>query len=242
MHHCCITVSSQPVSLSGHNCANSGSFTLSPPTWFLFVTVQIWHFISLISIFVKVTRSRVSFPGSVGVIGILEHCITWFVSNLVSNCVNCDLSLCSDHGHKCFDQVSARTSEALWPSTLCLAKCLKAQLYSAITLFLCMTPCEVAWWYHSRSVTKNLTPYRFNSAGWGLYGQNAEIHSFPTMYIMVGVNEVEMGQNNDFLPKNGLKIAFLSITILDHPTSDWAGTQNFKGIAKFNMCFKNNGI
>ena len=58
------------------------------------------------------------------------------------------------------------------------------------------------------------------------------------MYIMVGVNEVEMGQNNDFLPKNGLKIAFLSITILDHPTSDWAGTQNFKGIAKFNMCFK----
>ena len=59
------------------------------------------------------------------------------------------------------------------------------------------------------------------------------------MYIMVGVNEVEMGQNNDFLPKNGLKIAFLSITILDHPTLDWAGTQNFKGIAKFNMCFKN---
>ena len=105
-----------------------------------------------------------------------------------------------------------------------------------------MTPCEVVWWYHSRSVTKNLTPYRFNSAGWGPYGQNAEIHSFPTMYIMVGVNEVEMGQNNDFLPKNGLKIAFLSITILDHPTSDWAGTQNFKGIAKFNMCFKNNGI
>ena len=104
-----------------------------------------------------------------------------------------------------------------------------------------MTPCEVVWWYHSRSVTKNLTPYRFNSAGWGPYGQNAEIHSFPTMYIMVGVNEVEMGQNNDFLPKNGLKIAFLSITILDHPTSDWAGTQNFKGIANFNMCFEKCG-
>ena len=61
------------------------------------------------------------------------------------------------------------------------------------------------------------------------------------MYIMVGVNEVEMGQNNDFLPKNGLKIAFLSITILDHPTSDWAGTQNFKGIANFNMCFEKSG-
>ena len=25
------------------------------------------------------------------------------------------------------------------------------------------TPCEVLWWYHSQSVTKNLTPYRFNS-------------------------------------------------------------------------------
>ena len=30
-----------------------------------------------------------------------------------------------------------------------------------------MTLCEVLWWNHSRSVTKNLTPYRFNSAGWG---------------------------------------------------------------------------
>ena len=58
---------------------------------------------------------------------------------------------------------------------------------------------------------------------------------------MVGVNEVEMGQNNDFLPKNGLKTAFLSITILDHPTSDWAGTQIFKGIANFNMCFEKCG-
>ena len=47
-----------------------------------------------------------------------------------------------------------------------------------------------------------------------------------------------MGQNNDFLQKSGQKTAFLSITILDHPTLDWAGAQNFKGIAKVNMCFK----
>ena len=47
-----------------------------------------------------------------------------------------------------------------------------------------------------------------------------------------------MGQNNDFLQKSGLKTAFLSITILDYPTSDWAGSQNFKGIANFNMCFE----
>ena len=50
-----------------------------------------------------------------------------------------------------------------------------------------------------------------------------------------------MGQNNDFLQKSGQKTAFLSITILDHPTLDWAGTQNFKGIAKVNMCFKKDG-
>ena len=56
-----------------------------------------------------------------------------------------------------------------------------------------------------------------------------------------GVNGVKMGQNNDFLPKNGLKTAFLSITILDHPTSDWAGTHIFKGIANFNMCFEKCG-
>ena len=50
-----------------------------------------------------------------------------------------------------------------------------------------------------------------------------------------------MGQNNDFLQKCGQKTAFLSITILDHPTLDWAGTQNFKGIANFNMCFEKCG-
>jgi len=50
-----------------------------------------------------------------------------------------------------------------------------------------------------------------------------------------------MGQNNDFLQKSGQKTAFLSITILDHPTLDWAGTQNFKGIANFNMCFEKCG-
>ena len=58
-----------------------------------------------------------------------------------------------------------------------------------------MTLCEVLWWKLSRSVTKNLTAYRFNSAGWGLDGMKAEIHSFPTMYIMGGVSGVEMGQN-----------------------------------------------
>ena len=65
--------------------------------------------------------------------------------------------------------------------------------------------------------------------------------AFQPCITLGGVYWVEMGQNYDFLPKNGLKTAFLSITILDHPTSDWAGTQNFKGIANFNMCFEKFG-
>ena len=49
-----------------------------------------------------------------------------------------------------------------------------------------MTLCEVLWWKLSRSVTKNLTAYRFNSGRWGLDDMKREIHSFPTMYIMGG--------------------------------------------------------
>ena len=71
-----------------------------------------------------------------------------------------------------------------------------------------MTLCEVLWWNHSRSVTKNLTPYRFNSAGWGLYGQNAEIHSFPTMYIMVGGKWGRNGSKQWFSPKKWSKNSF----------------------------------
>ena len=61
------------------------------------------------------------------------------------------------------------------------------------------------------------------------------------MYIMGGVIGVEMGQNNDFLQKSGQKTAFLSITILDHPTSDWAVTHIFEDIANFHRCFEKFG-
>ena len=78
--------------------------------------------------------------------------------------------------------------------------------------------------------------------GWGLDSLKGEIHSFPTMNIMRrGVNRVEMGQNKDFLQKYAFKTAFLSSTILDHPTSDWAVTHNFKDIANFHRCFKKFG-
>ena len=56
-----------------------------------------------------------------------------------------------------------------------------------------------------------------------------------------GVNGVEMGQNNDFLQKSGLKTLILAVMVLDQLTLEWAGTQNFKGIAISNMCFEKSG-
>ena len=70
------------------------------------------------------------------------------------------------------------------------------------------TLCEVLWWNHSRSVTKNLTPYRFNSAGWGLDGQNGEIHSFPTMYNTWGCLLGRNGSKQWFSPKKWSKNSF----------------------------------
>ena len=52
------------------------------------------------------------------------------------------------------------------------------------------------------------------------------------MYIM-GVQWVEMGQNNDLLQNSSLK----RDTNLDQPTLGGSGTQSFKGIANLNMCF-----
>jgi hypothetical protein len=50
-----------------------------------------------------------------------------------------------------------------------------------------------------------------------------------------------MGQNNDFLQKSGLKTPILAVMVLDQLTLEWAGTQNFKGIAISNMCFEKSG-
>ena len=50
-----------------------------------------------------------------------------------------------------------------------------------------------------------------------------------------------MGQKNYFLQKNGLKTLILADTVLDNPTSEWAGTHNFKEIANFHRCFEKFG-
>jgi len=55
---------------------------------------------------------------------------------------------------------------------------------------------------HSRSVTKNRTAYWSKKIYFSPGARKAEMHSFPTMYIMGEVRLVEMGQNSDFLKKS----------------------------------------
>ena len=71
-----------------------------------------------------------------------------------------------------------------------------------------MTLCKVMWGDHSQSVTKNLTPYRFNFFEWGLDGQITEIHSFPTMYIIGGGKWGRNGSKLRFSQKKWPKNSF----------------------------------
>ena len=71
--------------------------------------------------------------------------------------------------------------------------------------------------------------------------QTRQMHSFPIMYNTMGSKVDGLAVRDHFLPKNGLKTAILGDTILDRLTSERAGTQIFKGIANFSMCFEKFG-
>ena len=47
----------------------------------------------------------------------------------------------------------------------------------------------------------------------------------------------QFGETNHFLPKSGQKTLFLAVMVPDLLTSEWAGTHNFRGIAKIHKCF-----
>ena len=67
------------------------------------------------------------------------------------------------------------------------------------------------------------------------------MHSFPIMYNTMGSKVDGLAVRDHFLPKNGLKTAILGEQIRYRLTSEGAGTQIFKGIANFSMCFKKCG-
>ena len=71
--------------------------------------------------------------------------------------------------------------------------------------------------------------------------QTRQMHSFPIMYNTMGSKVDGLAVRDHFLPKNVLKTAILGDTILDRLTSERAGTQIFKGIANFCMCFEKFG-
>ena len=67
------------------------------------------------------------------------------------------------------------------------------------------------------------------------------IHSFPTRYILGGVDVVEIGQIKVFVQELGLKQGFLADTNMDYLTSEWHGTPNFKVDANFDVFPQNYG-
>ena len=90
-------------------------------------------------------------------------------------------------------------------------------------------------------VTKILALQRWSKIDFPPEFQTRQMHSFPIMYNTMGSKVDGLAVRDHFLPKNGLKTAILVLTILDRLTLEGAGTQFFKGIANFSMCFKKFG-
>jgi len=88
-----------------------------------------------------------------------------------------------------------------------------------------------------QGVSKILTAKRILPIIFPSYHLIEEIRSFPAMYNTWGGSWGQFGETNHFLPKSGLKTLFLAVMVPDHLTSEWAGTHNFRGIAKIHKCF-----
>ena len=92
-----------------------------------------------------------------------------------------------------------------------------------------------------QGVSKILTANRISAIIFPFYHLKEEIRSFPTIYNTWGGSWGQFGETNHFLPKIGQKTLFLAVMVPDHLTSEWAGTHNFRGIAKFHKCFEKSG-
>ena len=90
-------------------------------------------------------------------------------------------------------------------------------------------------------VTKILALQRWSKIDFPPEFQTRQMHSFPIMYNTMGSKVDGLAVRDHFLPKNGLKTAILGEQIRHRLTSEGAGTQIFKGIANFSMCFKKFG-
>ena len=95
--------------------------------------------------------------------------------------------------------------------------------------------------YQSVCVPKILALQRWSKIDFPPEFQTRQMHSFPIMYNTMGSKVDGLAVRDHFLPKNGLKTAILGEQIRHRLTSEGAGTQIFKGIANFSMCFKKCG-
>jgi len=93
----------------------------------------------------------------------------------------------------------------------------------------------------SGCVTKILALQRWSKIDFPPEFQTRQMHSFPIMYNTMGSKVDGLAVRDHFLPKNGLKTAILGEQIRHRLTSEGAGTQFFKGIANFSMCFEKFG-
>ena len=93
----------------------------------------------------------------------------------------------------------------------------------------------------SGGVPKNLTLHWMKKIFFSFYHQKEEIRSFPTMYNTWGCFLVRFGWKKWFIQKSTLKLGVFLDTVLDHLTSEAAGTHNFKDIANFHRCFEKSG-
>ena len=90
-----------------------------------------------------------------------------------------------------------------------------------------MTGSEINHSFLFHRVLKILTACRMLKISIARCQIEPEIHSFPTMYIMGGVNMFEMGQINDFVQKIAPKSCFFTDTYLVLPTLGGSGTPKF---------------
>ena len=93
----------------------------------------------------------------------------------------------------------------------------------------------------SGGVPKNLTLHWMKKICFSFYHHKRQIRSFPTMYNTWGCFLVQFGWKKCFIQKRTLQWGVFFDTVLDHLTSEAAGTHNFKDIANFHRCFKKSG-
>ena len=91
----------------------------------------------------------------------------------------------------------------------------------------------------SGSVTEILTACRMLQILIAWCQIEAEIHTFPTMYIYGGVNMVKIGEKHEFVQISGLKTPISVARNFEHLTSKGCVAQNFEILSSLTASLQN---